>query len=265
MPFILSRADDRLIQYLPVYSLGGGSVEMKGKYTIDFPDGFDMTRDLVNLDVSNPATTKSTLLSLVASKYQGSFNYDVYDSNYLEDAAAFNSTFDVAASFPSVDAGAFLTPCYKMGDTPQTLSIRGRWPQEHTTEGWTLVEDLADARNHCLVTQEIDITATTPDGQGRSEFLLFFKDCIKEYTKDRTDLSGTGADVSSRDRAGNLHYRTRPSNFLRSYISSDGGATFTEITNLQRFSFSSSQGSIRLAFVNPTNVDVHLLSYTLMY
>jgi hypothetical protein len=236
---------------------------MKGLYSLDFPEGFDFTRDMQNLDVSDIPATKTALVNLIRERYLSVFGYEVCDANYLETYADFTLLFDTSASFPSVDAGAFLTTSFKAGDTPHTLAIRGRFPQQNMVEGGVRVTDITSASNHCLITNPIDITAHTSDGLGRREFLIDFHDCLKVFTKDSTDLSGTSANVGSLDRAGNLHYDT--SGFIRAYISNDNGNTYQEITKLQRVTYTVAQTSIRLAFVNPTNVDVHLLSYTLMY
>jgi hypothetical protein len=264
MPFILNRADNRLVQYTPRYTLQGSLVEMKGKYVLDTPEDFDLSSYLTEIDLSDNVTTKNLLKGFIQDKYLDHFpGYEVYSIHHLETTAEFDSLFDPSASFPSVDAGAFLTCSYKVGDTPDSVCVRGRTPQQNVLEGGVRITDITSPSNRCLVSKEINVGG--PSGSAKREFRLYYRDCVKVYTKDSTDLSGTASDAPTTNRTGNLEYEIAPENFLRAYISSDGGNTYTEIRSLERFVFSSPQFSVRVAFVNPHNVDVHLLAYTLMY
>ena len=117
------------------------------------------------------------------------------------------------------------------------------------------------------MTLEIDIAGSTSDGLGRFDFMIYFKDCLRKYTKDSTSLEHTPADGASSNRAGNVEYQTKAGrgNFLRVYISGDNGNSYSEIENLTTFSFGQRKDSIRLAFVNYSDWDINLLAYTLMY
>jgi hypothetical protein len=264
MPAIFNRADDSLIQVLPSFS-NSLLTEMTGKYVIDYPEQFDLSRDLDSLDTSlSAAQVKSNFKDLVHSKFVQAFpSFDVFDHNYLEDL---NHPFE-NGFFPSTDAGSLLRTGYKVSSGPNKTCVIGRSPRKNTIEGSTLTTDMTSPKNKCLITQEIDIEGSTPDGRGRFEFMVYFKDCLRKHTKDSSDLSSTPATFGTLNQTGKVEYQTKRGleNFLRVYISGDNGSTYSEITNLTSFSFPQRRNTIRLAFVNYTDWDINLLTYTLMY
>lgn len=264
MPAIFNRADDSLIQILPSFS-NTLFTEMTGKYAIDYPETFDLSRELDQLDVSlTPAQVKSNFKAIVNSKFVSSFpSYEVFSHNYLDPPGAIFED----GLFPSLDANAFLRSGYKISTSPNSTCVLGRSPRQNVIEGSSLTTDVTSTKNKCLITREIDITNFTSDGLGRFDFMIYFKDCLRHHTKDSSDLSLTPASYGRLNRAGKVSYETKRGNenFLRVYISGDNGSTYSEIFNLTPFSFSQRRNSIRLAFVNYTDWDVNLLTYTLMY
>lgn len=268
MPAIFNRSNDELIQILPSYS-SSLYTEMKGKYVIDYPESFDLQRPFSQLDLSQaPLNVKNNVKSAIESKFREVFSqFEVYNFNYLETENEYNQLFDPLDNFPDPLSGAFLKSGSKSGDTPNSVCVLGRSPKQNTIEGGVVTVDDLSAENKCLVTLDVDITANTSDGLGRFDFLIYFKDALRKYTKDSTDCSKTPASYGLINRAGNIEYQTKKGNenFLRVYISGDNGNTYTELQNLTTFSFGQRKDSIRLAFVNNTDWDINLLTYTLMY
>jgi len=267
MPAIFKRSDDDLIQVLPSYS-NSLLTEMKGKYVIDYPEFLEVNREMTLLDVSLPiADIKANVKNITEAKMRQAFpQFENFQFNYLEDSTEFSSLFSTDR-FPDPLSGSFLTPGYKQGDTPNSTCVLGRNPRKNTVEGSTLTVDTSSASNRCLVTLEIDVAGSTSDGLGRFDFMIYYKDCLRKYTKDSTSLEHTPADGASSNRAGNVEYQTKAGrgNFLRVYISGDNGNSYSEIENLTTFSFGQRKDSIRLAFVNYSDWDINLLAYTLMY
>ena len=267
MPAIFRRSDDELVQILPSYS-SSLLTEMKGKYVIDYPEHLDLNREFTQLDVTQlPAAVKSDIKSIIRQKMIATYpQFEVYNINDLEDSAEIASLFS-DDGFPDNLSNSFLNSGYKSGDTPNSLCVLGRSPRQNTIEGAAITLDELSSNNRCLVTLDLDITTTTPDGLGRFDFMLYFKDCLRKYTKDSTSLENTPANATTSNRAGNVEYQTKvgTANFLRVYISGDNGNSFTEIENLSLFSFGQRKTHIKLAFVNHSDWDVNLLTYTLMY
>ena len=267
MPAIFNRADDSLVQVLPSFS-NSLFTEMTGKYALDYPETFDLRRDLDQLDVTlNSAQVKSNIKDIINEKFVSSFpSYSVFNHNYMDPP---NNTDFENGLFPSSLSNSFLRTGYKISTSPNSTCVLGRSPRKNVVEMLTPVQtvDTTSPKNKCLITKEIDIASTTSDGLGRFEFMVHFKDCLRHHTKDSSDLSMTPASYGRLNRAGKVNYETKRGNenFLRVYISGDNGSTYSEIYNLTSFSFAQRRNSIRLAFVNYIDWDVNLLTYTLMY
>ena len=93
--------------------------------------------------------------------------------------------------------------------------------------------------------------------------------CLQSYVKDRSlsDTERNEPNPLTANRTGYMSYTNTQydsPNRLRCFISSDG-STYSEIENLKVFSFPQKVDTIKLAFVNYTDADLTLLSYTLMY
>jgi hypothetical protein len=267
MPAIFKRSDDDLIQVLPSYS-NSLLTEMKGKYVIDYPEFLEVNREMTQLDISLPiADIKANVKSIAEDKMRQAFpQFETFQFNYLEDSTEFSNIFS-ADSFPDPLSNAFLRAGYKQGDTPNSTCVLGRTPRKNTVEGSVLTVDSSSPSNRCLVTLEIDVASSTQDGLGRFDFKIYFKDCVRKYTKDSTSLAGTPADGYSLNKSGDVGYQTKvgKDNFLRVYISGDNGNSYSEIENLTTFSFGQRKDTVRLAFVNYSDWDINLLAYTLMY
>ena len=267
MPAIFKRSNDELVQILPSYS-NSQLTEMKGKYVLDYPEFLELNREFTQMDISQAAAdVKNNIKTITENKLKEAFSqFENFQFNYLEDSAEFANLFGFFR-FPDPFSNAFLNSGYKEGDTPNSTCVLGRSPRMNTVEGSSLTVDTTSTNNRCLVTLTIDIPSTTADGLGRFDFMIYFKDCIRKYTKDSTSLENTPADASTTNRPGNVEYQTKTGtdNFLRVYISGDNGNSYSEIQNLSVFSFGQRKDSIKLAFVNYSDWDVNLLTYTLMY
>jgi hypothetical protein len=140
----------------------------------------------------------------------------------------------------------------------------GRYPSVSHEEGGVAINDDTLTGGHALITKEIDITSLTSDGLGRAVYQVYFRSTLKSYVKDITPLEG----VNAQGRRGGLFYtQTDKSSALklRLFISADNGNSYQEMDSSSPFVFPSRKDKIRLAFVNFTNVDLHLLSFTLMF
>ena len=261
MPAIFHRSDNRLVEVLPKYP---ESLEMKGKYLIDYPDNFDLELSDYVIPANN-ATALSDIKAKISNEYSKRYpSYEVLTSNYFENELDYTNFFDDTASFPNTNNNEFLVPRYKTGDTPNTLSIHGRYPQVNILENSTISYNAAASGNRCIITEEIDITAGTSDGLGRSSFLIYFRSTLKNFIKDSSYL---GNQYTS-NKSGDLFYTNnqyKDTNRIRCFISADNGNSFDEVTSLSAFTYPNRKDRIRLAFVNFTDADLHLLSYTLMY
>jgi hypothetical protein len=272
MPAIFHRLDDSLVEILPTYPK---NLPMSGRYVVDFPDGFDL-----KLTESKPNRTDviNKVNQLMVDKFVA-FDYFVENNfifsndfvNNFEQASTLsisvvdNQYLPVSSNNPEFN---FLNS-YKRGVDPNTVSVMGRFPQKDHIEGSVITSDRTLAGNRCILTKEIPISTQTSDGLGRNDFFLYFRSALKTYTKDRSlsDTERGAANPLTANRTGSMSYTNTEydsDNRLRCFISSDG-STYQEIENLKVFSFTGRVDSIRLAWVNYTDADLTLLSYTLMY
>jgi hypothetical protein len=271
MPAVFHRLDDSIIEILPTYP---DVMSMSGKYVVDYPDHFD-------LKLKDSTPTKAQVVSRVNELLRDKFvSFDYFVTNNLNTSADFTNHFetDLTASI-SVVTNQFLpvspanpeynfSNSYKLGNLPNTTSVIGRFPQKDHLEGEAITSDSTLAGNRCILTQEIDISGSTNDGLGRSDFFVYFRSALKSYTKDRSlsDTERTSA-THTANRKGSMAYTNTQYDSpyrLRCFISSNG-STYQEVENLKVFSFNGKVDSIRLAWVNYTDADLSLLSYTLMY
>ena len=274
MPAIFHRKDDSLIELLPTYP---ESMPMSGKYVVDYPDHF-------KIDAPNGATSSvNDIQTKVSNAFKEKFvAFDYFITNDLSDNASFTSKFvsDPTVSV-SIISNEFLPVgannqqftfinSFKRGELPNTLSVLGRFPRKSHIEGATITSDSTASGNTCIITQDIDIAGSTLDNLGRTDFFVYFRSTLQSYVKDRS-LSDTEKNTQSpltANRTGYMSYTNSQydsSNRLRCFISGDGGNTYREIENLKVFSFNGRVDTIKLAWVNYTDADLTLLSYTLMY
>ena len=254
---VYNRLNDEFVQQIP--TLVGVRVDARHKYVKPYPD----TLDVIVLSLSSEIDIESG----IDEQFQKNFpRYEVRVTNYLKNEADFDGAFEDDMSFPNTSANEFIDTSYMLGDVPNTLCITGRYPRAvKELEGVT--SNLGESGNHCLVTQEIDIAGSTSDGLGRSSFTLYWRDAYKEYIKDSTNLARLSNSLGDYNVTGksSLVVPSSGANLLRSFISTDNGISYTEITSLTPISFPDRTDTVRLAWVNPSNIDIHLLTYTLMY
>ena len=272
MPAVFHRADNSLVEVLPTYP---DTLPMSGRYVVDFPDHFD-------LKLTTPTPTRAEVITKVGELFRDKFvAFDYFVTNNLLTNTDFSNHFSSDTNLNiSVVNNQFLpvspanpeynfSNSYKTGLLPNTTSIVGRFPQKNHVEGATITEDQALSGNRCIITQDIDISGSTSDSQGRTDFFVYFRSTLKSYIKDRS-LSDRERGVASpltANRAGSMSYKNTQydsANRLRCFISGDG-SSYQEVENLKVFSFNGRVDTIRLAWVNYTDADLTLLSYTLMY
>lgn len=254
---VYNRLNDEFVQQIP--TLVNVRMDARHKYVKPYPDTFDVTVRSFFGDFEIEAR--------IGEEFQKNFpHYEVRVTNYLKSEADFDGAFEDAMSFPNTEANEFIDTSYMLGDVPNTLCITGRYPRAvKELEGIT--SNLAESGNHCLVTQEIDIAGSTSDGLGRSSFTLYWQDAYKEYIKDSTNLARIPNSLGDYNVTGksSLVVPSSGVNLLRAFISTDNGNSYTEITSLTSISFPDRKDRVRIAWVNPSNIDIHLLTYTLMY
>ena len=276
MPAVFHRLDNSLIEILPTYP---DSIQMSGRYVIDFPDNFDLK------PTGSIAPNQAAIITSINEMFKEKFvSFDYFVTNNLLSNLNFTDNFetDTSLSISVVDNQFFpvgannqeysFINSYKSGDLPNTLAILGRWPQTNHLEDESITYDGTAAGNNCIITKDIPISTQTNDGLGRTDFFLYFRSALKSYVKDRS-LSDKEKNVApniakTANRTGVMaytHTQYDSTNRLRCFISGDGGNTYQEIENLKVFSFSGKVDSIKLAWVNYTDADLNLLSYTLMY
>lgn len=272
MPAIFHRFDDSLVEIIPTYP---NDLPMSGRYVVDFPDGFD-------LKLSESKPDRTTVINKVNEIMKDKFvAFDYFVENNLLVSNDFTNSFeqDSTLSISLID-NQFLPitsnnpqfnflNSYKRGINPNTVSVMGRFPQKNNIEGSTITSDRTLAGNRCILTKEIPISTQTSDGLGRTDFFLYFRSALKTYIKDRSlsDKERGATSPLTANRTGSMSYTNTKydsDNRLRCFISSDG-STYQEIENLKVFSFNGRVDNIRLAWVNYTDADLTLLSYTLMY
>lgn len=273
MPALFHRVDDSLVEILPTYS---SSMPMSGKYVVDFPDHFD-------LKLKSPTPTRSDVIDRINLLFREKFvSFDYFITNNFLTKNDFNDSFEVDPNLSISFVDNNFLPVsssneqfnfknsFKKGNLPNTLSVVGRFPQKNHIEDSSITSDRTLAGNRCVITKSIDISGSTSDQQGRTDFFLYFRSCLKSYVKDRS-LSDTERNETSpktQNRTGLMSYTNTQydsDNRLRCFISGDNGGTYQEIKNLKVFTFNGRVDSIKLAWVNYTDADLTLLSYTLMY
>jgi hypothetical protein len=272
MPAIFHTLDDTLVEVLPKYP---DSMEMSGRYSIDFPDHFDLK--LTTTPTLSNVTEK--ISKLMSEKF---ISFDYFITNDLRTNADFEDNFETNANLqislvdnqflpvhPSSNPEYTFKNSFKRGSIPNTTSVYGRFPQQNHINGSAITSDKALSGNRCLISKNIDISGSTSNGLGRNDFFIYFRSALKAYTKD-SSLSDVDRGVVSpvtANQAGSLAYTNTQydsTNRLRCFISSDG-SNYSEIENLKVFSFNQKVDSIKIVFVNYTDADLTLLSYTLMY
>ena len=251
--YIFNRLNGDLVQQLP--TLTNINIDNKYKYVLPYPDQFDIKQD--------PALTSAPFL--IGQAFDAQYpQYGNRVTNNLDSEADFDGAFDPDLRFPNVLANEFLDSSYMVGDVPNTTCITGRYPR--VTRGELISSNLSASGNHCLVTQEIDIEGSTSDGLGRASFMLYWCDGQRRYIKDSTNLARTSSSLQGANVTGESNLTVlEEAPFLRSFISADNGASYTEVTNLTPITFPDRKARVRIAWVNPSNIDTHLLTYTLMY
>ena len=273
MPAIFHRLDDELIEVLPTYP---SNLPISGRYVVDFPDHFDL-----KTDGSKP--NRAQVIEKVDALFKEKFvSFDYFQTNNFLTNTNFTDNFEDVSSGLSIsivdDQFAPVSPAnpefnflnsYKFGSEPNTLSVMGRFPHKNHLDGVSLTSNKNAAGNRCILTKEIDVSAQTSDGLGRNDFFIYFRSALKSYTKD-SSLSDTERNSSSTlttNQTGSVSYTNTQydsEHRLRCFISGDG-STYQEIENLKVFSFNGRVDKIRLTWVNYTDADLTLLSYTLMY
>lgn len=265
MPAIFERSTEKLIQVMPNYP---SSLEMAGKFVVDYPDYMNL--DIDGLDITaSVVAIKADILSAKDTIMESTFsNYKHILTNNLEDLASVDPSsdlgFELDQVFPWATTGEFLESGVKISDSPNCVAVMGRYPTVNHVSAGVSVNDDTLTGGHALITKEIDITSYTADGLGRSDYMVYFRGALKSYVKDITPLEG----VNSEGVRGGLFYTQTDKSSelkLRLFISADNGNSYQEMDSLSPFQFPSSKDKIRLAFVNFTNVDLHLLSFTLMF
>ncbi len=272
MPAIFHRKDNTLVELLPTYPK---TMPMSGKYVLDYPDHFEIEA------VNGASTSVNEIQTKVASAFREKFiAFDYFITNDLSDSTSFTNSFisDPSVSLSILDneflpVGAnnqqfTFSNSFKRGSLPNTLSVLGRFPRKNHTQGATITSDRTASDNNCIITQDIDIAGSTSDNLGRTDFFVYFRSALQSYVKDcsLSDTERTSA-TQTANRTGYMSYTNTQydsSNRLRCFISSDG-STYQEVNNLTVFSFNGKVDTIRLAWVNYTDADLTLLSYTLMY
>ncbi len=272
MPAVFHRLDDSLIEVLPTYP---ENLPMSGRYVVDFPDHFDL-----KLNTTTP--TRSDVITAVSNLYREKFvAFDYYTTNNLINILDFTNSFSSDMNLNiSVVNNQYLpvspanpqynfSNSFKRGVLPNTTSVVGRFPQKDHIEGATITSDQSLAGNRCIITQDIDISGSTSDSLGRTDFFVFFRSALKTYTKDRSlsDTERMEPSPITSNKTGSMSYTNTQydsPNRLRCFISGDG-SNYQEIENLKVFSFNGRVDTVRLAWVNYTDADLTLLSYTLMY
>lgn len=273
MPAVFHRLDDSLVEILPTYP---DSIQMSGKYIVDFPDHFDLKA--TGTTAPNRAAVITTINNIFKEKF---VSFDYFVTNDLLSNLNFTDNFetDTTLSISVVDNQFFpvgannqeysFINSYKSGDLPNTLAVRGRWPQTNHLEDEAITYDATATGNHCIITKDIPISTQTNDGLGRTDFFLYFRSALKSYVKDRSlsDKEKISATYTANQTGSMAYTHTQydSTNRLRCFISGDGGNIYQEIENLKVFSFGGKVDSIKLAWVNYTDADLNLLSYTLMY
>ena len=273
MPAIFERISNNLVEVIPKYS---DSMPMSGKYVIDFPDHFD-------LKLTTATPSRADVITKVDELMKEKFvSFDYFSTNNFILATDFTNTFEVtpnlSVSFvdnqflpvhPSSNPEYTFKNSFKRGTQPNTIQVMGRFPQQNHIEGASITSDRELSGNRGIITKDIDISSSTNDQLGRNDFFVYFRSVLKSYTKDSSlsDVDRGVVSPQTSNQEGFMSYTETQydsTNRLRCFISSDG-STYSEIENLKVFSFPQKVDTIKLAFVNYTDADLTLLSYTLMY
>lgn len=274
MPAVFHRKDHSLIELLPTYP---SSMPMSGKFVIDYPDHFTIEA------INGGSTTVSEIETQVSNVLKEKFvAFDHFISNNFTSDADFADNFETSSdkTVSILDSNFFpvgannqqftFNVSFKRGPEPNTVSVLGRFPRKNHIEGSTITSDISASGNKCIITKDIEIASSTVDNLGRSDFFLYFRSALQSYVKDRSlsDKEKNTQSPLTANRTGYMSYTNTQydsSNRLRCFISSDDGNTYREIENLKVFSFNGRVDTIKLAWVNTTDADLSLLSYTLMY
>jgi len=274
MPAIFHRKDNSLVELIPTYP---NSMPMSGKYVVDYPDFFKV--EAINGSATTVSQVETQVVNVLKEKFVA---FDHFISNSLLNDADFTDNFDTDTSktVSVLDSNFFpvnannqqftFKNSFKKGNVPNTVSVLGRFPRKNHIEGSTITSNISASGNNCIITKDIDIASSTVDNLGRNDFFLYFRSALQSYVKDRS-LSDTEKNTQSPETANRTGYvsytntQYDSSNRLRCFISSDNGNTYREIENLKVFTFNGRVDTIKLAWVNYTDADLTLLSYTLMY
>ena len=273
MPAIFHRKDNSLVELLPTYP---ETLPMSGKYVLDYPDHFD-------IKATNGAfSSVNDIQAKISSAFKEKFvAFDYFITNDLLDSNSFSNNFilDTSVSVSILDNEFFpvgannqqftFNNSFKRGTLPNTLSVLGRFPKKNHIEGATITSQRSASGNNCIITQDIDIAGSTLDNLGRADYFVYFRSTLQSYVKDRSlsDTERNEPNPLTANRTGYMSYTNTQydsPNRLRCFISSDG-STCQEVNNLTVFSFNGKVDTIRLAWVNYTDADLTLLSYTLIY
>lgn len=237
---IMTRKDDLPVQTIKSFD---EYVYMNGKYILDFPDCIEIGNEL---GANNPFDLP-TLISSIESKFMES--YPSYDHLIYKPLLDSSAEFDDSALFPK-ETGHI--PCrFRVGETPNVACV----PKE-TPAG----------RNGLLITQNIDLTALTSDGEGRETFLMYWRIVRKGVRHDATPVELTNYADADKNEPAVMRYVEASESEYSVYISENDGNTYEKIERLTPFSFEQKTGEVRIAFLNESSInDLYILSYALMF
>ena len=156
---IFQRSNDEPIQTIKHLN---ENIEMNGKYIVDFPD-------CIKVDKLN-----GTPSEIVSREVEPKFlqQYPSYDHVKYNPIISEYDFIDPTKNFP-FSTGQTISR-YKIGETPNTFAVLAK----NTNTSW----------NGVAVTNEIDITSLTSDGEGRETFLLYWRAVRRVITHDQAPM-----------------------------------------------------------------------------
>lgn len=219
---------------------------LAGNFILDYPDTLEISM------AGAPSTTvlpqndaNGVILKQIKPEFLRVYpSYEAVYYNPLLEASDLN--FDRTALFPH--ANGSMPSRFKSGDTPNTF---GLLPKNNAVGAGFM---------GVAITNQIDITALTPDGLGRETFLPYWRVVRKTFSEDVTPIES----VHSRNIPAGVSYAESSSSLLKVYISGDNGNSYEELSRLTPYSFNQVTDNIRLAFVNEDTADFHILSYAIL-